>query len=163
MKRTGAANRQLVRNSVDVLALATGRVSIPDLYRLVVSAPTSPEQVRSADWRDNSFCHKCLKAADARTKTPSQERDFEIDADYFMLEYPAFSDKTRSVILSTFTSMVDVLQPRRTSRAIQRRDEHHPGGDVRRGNHFGRFAGQGVRRGWAVCPSAMEARFSEGH
>ena len=44
-----------------------------------------------------------------RTKTPSQERDFEIDADYFMLEYPALSDKTRSVILSTFTSMVDVL------------------------------------------------------
>jgi len=103
------AARQLLRASIDVLVLATGHVSVPELYRLVVSAPTSTEQVRSAEWKANSFCHRCLKDADSRPKTNSRQRDFEIDADYFLLEYPALSEKTRSVIVSTFTSMVDVL------------------------------------------------------
>lgn len=103
------ANRQLCRNVVDLLALATGRITIPDLYRLVVSAPISREQIRSDEWKAGSFCFHCLGEADKREKTPRQQSDFEIVADYFMLEYPALSDKTRSVIVSTFTSMVDVL------------------------------------------------------
>jgi type IV secretory pathway TraG/TraD family ATPase VirD4 len=103
------ATRQLVRAAIDVLVLATGKLSIPDLYRLVVSAATSVEQVRSEDWRKRSFCHFCLQEADARPKTESQAQDFAIDADYLLIEYPALSSKTRSVIVSTFTSMVDML------------------------------------------------------
>jgi hypothetical protein len=103
------ANRQLTRNAIDLLVMATGRVSIPDLYRLVVSAPTSLEQVRSDDWRSRSFCFKCLREADARPKSDRQRHDFEIVADFFLVEFAGLSDKTRSVILSTFTSMVDVF------------------------------------------------------
>lgn len=103
------AMRQLMRNLVDLLILARGRLSIPELYRLVVSAPTSLEDARSPEWRQGSFCWACLKEADERDKTPRQLRDYEIVADYLLLEYPALSDKTRSVIVSTFTSMIDVL------------------------------------------------------
>lgn len=103
------ANRQLCRNSVDLLILALGALSIPDLYRLVVSAPTSPQQVCSDAWRKTSFCYQCLEAADAAAKSPRQASDYTIVADYFLLEYPGLSDKTRSVIVSTFTSMIDVL------------------------------------------------------
>ena len=101
--------RQLMRNLVDLLVLAKGSLSIPDLYRLIVSAPTSLEEARSPEWKRDSFCYACLKQADERDKTPRQLRDYEIVADYMMLEYPALSDKTRSVIVSTFTSMIDVL------------------------------------------------------
>lgn len=103
------AMRQLMRNLIDLLVLARGGLSIPELYRLVVSAPTSPEEARSPEWKRESFCWACLKAADEREKTPRQLRDYEIVADYLLLEYPALSDKTRSVIVSTFTSMIDVL------------------------------------------------------
>lgn len=103
------ACRQLVRNVVDLLAFATGRVSVPDLYRVVVSAPTSVEQLRSESWKAESFCFRCLAEADRKPRTPQQQTDFEIVTDYFCLEYPALSDKTRSVIVSTFTSTVDVL------------------------------------------------------
>jgi hypothetical protein len=103
------ANRQLCRNAVDLLAVAKGRVSVPDLYRLIVSAPTSIEQIRSDDWRKSSFCFQCLGEADKRPKSARQQSDFALVADYFMLEFPGLSDKTRSVIVSTFTSMVDVL------------------------------------------------------
>ena len=104
------ASRQLCRNLVDLLTLSTGRVSIPDLYRLLVSAPTSSEQLRSEDWKAHSFCFRCLTDADRRPKTTRQQRDLEIVADYFLLEFPELSSKTRSIIVSTFTSMVDVLQ-----------------------------------------------------
>ncbi|MHC5542686.1 type IV secretory system conjugative DNA transfer family protein, partial [Singulisphaera rosea] len=103
------AMRQLMRNLVDLLVLGKGSLSIPDLYRLVVSAPTSTEEARSPEWKRDSFCYECLKRADERDKTPRQRKDYEIVADYLMLEFPALSEKTRSVIVSTFTSMIDVL------------------------------------------------------
>lgn len=103
------ACRQLCRNLVDLLALSVGKISVPDLHRLVISAPTSMEQVRSEEWRASSFCFQCLKEADQRPKTPRQQRDLEVVADYFLIEFAALSDKTRSVIVSTFSSLVDIL------------------------------------------------------
>jgi hypothetical protein len=103
------ANRQLIRNAVDLLALATGRISVPDLYRLVISAPSFFNQINSEHWQNESFCFQCLKEADRRAKTDSQRRDFGIVTDYFLLEFPGLSEKTRSVIVSTFTSMADLF------------------------------------------------------
>lgn len=101
--------QQLLRNTIDLLVIATGRVSIPDLYKVVVSAPTSYEQAEAEVWRKKSFCWQCLQSADAKPKTGNQAHDFQLVADYFLLEFPGLSDKTRSVIVSTFTSMIDVL------------------------------------------------------
>lgn len=101
--------QQLLRNAIDLLVIATGRVSVPDLYRVVVSAPVSPAEAADAAWRKASFCWTCLAAADAKAKTGYQAHDFPLVADYFLLEFPALSDKTRSVVVSTFTSMIDVL------------------------------------------------------
>lgn len=103
------ANRQLCRNVVDLLALAKGRIAVSDLYRAVISAPTSLEQIRSEEWRKRSDCLRWLGEADKRAKSSREAADFELVADYFMVEFPALSEKTRSVIVSTFTSMLDVL------------------------------------------------------
>lgn len=103
------ALRQLCRNLTDLLVLATGRVSIPELYALLVSAPVSLEQTESTEWRKRSLLMKHLAAAEGKPKTPQQQRDLELAADYFLLEFPALSDKTRSVVVATFTSMIDVL------------------------------------------------------
>ncbi|MFI4855552.1 MAG: hypothetical protein ACIAQF_11315 [Phycisphaerales bacterium JB065] len=103
------ANRQLCRNIVDLLILAKGRVTVPDMYRVVVSAPTSADQLAPDEWKEQSACFRWLSEADARHKTSRERSDFGIVADYWLLEFPGLSDKTRSVIVSTFTSMVDVL------------------------------------------------------
>lgn len=105
-KRT---NRQLTRNAVDLLAMATGSLSVPDLYRLVVSAPTSLEQLRSDDWKRQSFCFRCLVQAEKQTMSPQKQADFELVADFFMVEFVHLSERTRSVVVSTFTSMLDIL------------------------------------------------------
>ncbi len=103
------ARRQLTRNAIDLSVLATGRASVPQLYRLVISAPTSNEQVKSEAWRKQSFCYHCLVEADTRPKSPSQQTDLGLVTDYWLNEYPNLSDRTRSVVVSTFTSLIDVL------------------------------------------------------
>jgi hypothetical protein len=104
------ALRQLVRNCIDLSILANGSVSVPDLYRVVISLATSPAQVGDRAWQERSFAYSCLQAADGRPKPPARRRDFELCADYCLLEFPALSEKTRSIIVSSFTSMVDVFQ-----------------------------------------------------
>jgi hypothetical protein len=101
--------QQLLRNAIDLLVMATGQVSIPELYKVVVSAPTAYDQTGNDAWQRKSFCWSCLQQADATPKNKYQVHDFQIVADYFLLEFPGLSDKTRSVIVSTFTSMIDVL------------------------------------------------------
>lgn len=105
-KRT---NLQLMRNAVELLVLAKGRITVPELYRLVISAPTSYAQLHSDDWQRGSFCWECLVEADRKPKTPRQRADYELVADYVCVEWANLSDRTRTVVLSTFTSMLDVL------------------------------------------------------
>jgi len=98
-----------MRNLIDLCLMATGRVSVPELYRLVTTAPTNLEFVRSAEWRKNSACCRALTEADRRVERAAARQDLELVADYFLHEFPALSEKTRSVVVSTFTSMIDVL------------------------------------------------------
>ncbi|MEM7398089.1 MAG: TraM recognition domain-containing protein [Pseudomonadota bacterium] len=104
-----AAGNQLSRNVISLLALAEGRVSIPAIYKAVTSAPTSFEQIKSEEWRKQSFCYRMLQQADKKERTPEQDADFRLVTDYFLQEIPALSDKTRSVIFSTLTSLIDQL------------------------------------------------------
>lgn len=103
------ACKELLRNAVDLAMVANGRVTIAEIQQIILSAPTSPEQVRSEHWRTNSYCFKCLQAADKAEKTARQANDFALAADFFLISFCALSDKTRSVVISTFTSIVDCL------------------------------------------------------
>jgi TraM recognition site of TraD and TraG len=100
---------QMVRNFVNLLVLAEGQLTIDSLYRAVLSAPTSVDQACSDNWKRSSFCFRLLTSADQRPKSESQRRDLGLTADYILLEFPAISEKTRSIIVSTFTSLIDCM------------------------------------------------------
>lgn len=102
-------NRQILRAATSTLALAKGRVSCPDLQRLVLSAPTSPEQLRSPEWVASSDCMRWAREADQRPKTPAQRADFEQDMAFLIGEFPRMAEKTRSVHVSGVTTMLSVL------------------------------------------------------
>lgn len=101
-------NRQKTRNILELLVQAKGKITIPDMYRLAISAPTSFEQLQSDAWRASSFCFQCLKEADAKV-SPEKRADLQLATDFFCLEWVQLSEKTRSIVLSTLTSMLDVL------------------------------------------------------
>lgn len=104
-KRT---SRQKLTNSIEALVQAKGRITVPDLHRFVISAPTSSQELMSDEWRAKSFCFECLREADAKS-SGSRQQDLRLATDFYCLEWPNLSDKTRSIILSTVTSMLDTL------------------------------------------------------
>ena len=101
--------QQLLRNAIDLSVIATGRVSVPDLYKVIISAPMDFKQADNEAWQAKSFCWQCLQKGDEAPKQGYQVHDFKLVADYFLLEFPGLSEKTRSIIVSTFTSMADVF------------------------------------------------------
>lgn len=102
------AQRQLIRNAIEVLVQANGTVSVPELHRLILSAPQSLEERQSEAWRSSACC-QLLQQADARSTHPSRRADLALAMDYFMVEYPQLASRTRSIVLSGVTSLTDVL------------------------------------------------------
>lgn len=103
------ALKQLLRNSVDLLAIARNEIRMTELSELITSAPQSPEQLSSESWQQNSFCMRCIREGETREKTERQRHDFSVCARFWLSEYPTLSDRTRSIIVSCFTSLADVL------------------------------------------------------
>lgn len=103
------ASQQLLRNALDLLILARGRVAVAEIHRVITTTAADMAEVRSNDWRATSFCFQCLQQADRAVKTAQQAHDFELVADFFLTEWPQLASKTRSVVLSTLSSMLDVI------------------------------------------------------
>ena len=117
--------KQLLRNAIDLSIIAASDVSLPSLYRIITTAPRSPDEAASAEWRTHkdNVCYVLIEVAEkqfadavkahdtAQTKPTVEERiresDFRLTRDYWMREYPSLAIETRSVIVSTFTSMAD--------------------------------------------------------
>lgn len=99
---------ELCRNAAVLLQLGLGSVGVRAIYDLVMSAPLSPHERDSAEWRANSFCAHCLTEAE-RNCSPQDEDQLHIAANYFLHVWPTHDERTRSNISSTFTSMIDVL------------------------------------------------------
>lgn len=104
------AKDQVIRNAIDLLRLAGHRLNLFDLYRIVISAPTSTKQLICEEWQRNSFCFACLKEADHHHQSgAARGHDLRIVTDFFTSEWPELAAETRSCVGSTFTSVVDVL------------------------------------------------------
>lgn len=103
------ALKQLLRNVVDLLKIAKGRVSLPEMYDIVVSAPLSAEDLQKEQWRDSSACYQCIREAETKARGTSNERDFDMVLGYWLKEFPNLAEKTRSIIVSSFTGMADGL------------------------------------------------------
>lgn len=103
------ATTQLLRNAVDLLGAATGSVSLGELQKLVTSAPTSRDEVKSAAWQQDSFLYECVIKGQGNLGrlSASQQRDFVLSLDYWLSEFAGMDQRPRSSIVSSFTSMAD--------------------------------------------------------
>ena len=103
------ATKQLLRNAIDIVVQATGTVSLPALYRVITSSPASIAMTHNPDWQNRSFCFQCIVKGEERVKGEIEKHDFDLAARYWLSEFPTIAEKTRSIIVSTFTSMADSL------------------------------------------------------
>ncbi len=98
-------------NLVDLPLLAGLQVSLPLLRSIATTGAYTPEQVNDPEWRKTSACAAILAEADKATeKADAQTRaDFEQCRDYWQVEFPNLSEKTRSIITLTFSMLVRPL------------------------------------------------------
>ena len=107
------AMQQLMRNAIDLCMLSRGQVSTPMLAKVVASAPRNPVERDSAEWRKDSLCWKLLFEANEKSNSKQLDKwesyDFDATILYWMEEFCLLAPKTRSGIISMFTSMADLL------------------------------------------------------
>ena len=103
--------KQLLRNAIDIVAVATGSLQLDHIRELIKSAPQYPDQLESLAWLEGSFCMRCVKSALERTDPgdATRLRDVQAASDYFTNEFVTLAEKTRSIIVTMFSSMADKL------------------------------------------------------
>ncbi len=101
------AMEQLMRNAIDLCMLAKGEVSVPLLAEVIHSAPRSTAERDSEEWREKSTCWELLTKANNRKRNIWEQYDFDATVDFWLEEFTNLAPKTRSGIISMFTSMAD--------------------------------------------------------
>jgi hypothetical protein len=101
------ATEQLLRNAIDLVVLATGRLSLELMCRVVLDAPRSPAMVQSKAWHAKSACMKAIVKAKGRDLPAARASDLEMVCRYWLNEFPGLAEKTRSIIMNMFTGMAE--------------------------------------------------------
>jgi len=112
-----SAHRTQLLNLVLLCQLAGLRVSLPLMRAIAVSMPRSPAEARDPAWRAQSACWHALCEAEAATRgDPAAAADFAECRTYFTKDYVALSEKTRGVIDTMLTNLIQpfLLRPLRS-------------------------------------------------
>ena len=99
--------KQLLRNAIDLAVIAADDLDLPSLYRIITSAPRTAAEATDVSWQQSSVCYRLIEVAKDKAKEKDRESDFDLTRDYWLREFPSLAEETRSVIVSTFTSMAD--------------------------------------------------------
>ena len=101
-------------NLVELAVCAGVEVSLPRLREILSTAAVSLAQVADPAWAADSSCARHVREADKLTaKGPDDVRaDFEECSTYWLRDFPALSDKTRSSIVLGFNVLTHPLQTR---------------------------------------------------
>lgn len=102
------AVKQMLRNAIDLLTIASGAVSLPELFEIVRTAPQDSNEVASVAWKSDSICFDYIqKAEDNATKNPNLQPEYAMAAKYWLEEFPRMDNRPRSSIVSLFTTLAD--------------------------------------------------------
>lgn len=113
------ALRQMLTHAIDLVALsrdANHRLTLQEVAAVIRHAPQGSADIRDPLWTRGSACWAFLVSALQRFQAMDRDQfpvaewhDLTDTRDYWLHEFPNLADKTRSVIVSSFTSRVMAL------------------------------------------------------
>lgn len=105
------ALRQLLTNAIDLAEMAKEAIHLGDIVAVIRTAPQSRDQAQSQSWRQNSpFWNEFLVPAERNTKKNRARRvDFDETVRYWGLDFAGLAERTRSVVVSSFTAKATPL------------------------------------------------------
>jgi hypothetical protein len=102
------AVKQLLRNAVDLLSIARGVVTLPELFDIVRTAPQDMDEVKSEAWQTQSACFGYIQqAGNKAVDNPDLRAEYQMTANYWLEEFPRMDNRPRSSIVSMFTTLAD--------------------------------------------------------
>lgn len=104
--------QQMLRNSIDLVKYAgEPRLLLGTIKDVIRTAPNTLAETRSTEWQSGSVCWSLLKKAFDRSDgfSAMEKRELQSTEQYWMWEFPALSEKTRSIIVTMFSSMADTF------------------------------------------------------
>ncbi|MBX3396454.1 MAG: TraM recognition domain-containing protein [Phycisphaerae bacterium] len=114
------ARDEMLVQAIEILTFARGRLTLPELYEFVSTAPSTPAmleaEVRRAESKQPgklSFAYECLR--DAQTKLMQRQvpdakyRDLLQAAIYWQRRFPTMGARTQSSIIAHFTGIAMAL------------------------------------------------------
>jgi len=99
---------RLLYNAIEMVKLAMGPFTATDLQKFIATAAMSPQEFASEAWLDG-FHNHVLRAAYESPKTPLEQHDYELARTYWVDEFPATADRTRSSILTGVMGILHVF------------------------------------------------------
>lgn len=103
------AMNQLTRNAVDLAAVARGTPTLDLIYNIILTAPQNPDEARDNNWQRSSLCYRCIAEGERRPKSAIQQADWPQVVRFWLHEFPTLSSRTRSCVVSTFTTIADAF------------------------------------------------------
>lgn len=92
-------------NAIDLLRLAGQRVSLPNIQRVVMNAPTSATDIQNATFCQHSYCMMLLNLARDRTLTQAERSDLLQVLDYYTFDYATLDERPQSIVRASITGM----------------------------------------------------------
>lgn len=101
--------RELLLHAIEITAASGEGVRLPSLLSLIRSAPKQSSEIGSAAWQECSACWRLLRAAAEGSESwrgtePERYEDLADSVDFWLDGFPSLASKTRSIIVSSFTS-----------------------------------------------------------
>jgi len=103
------AAREMLRNAVELVNLSGEPLTLDNITRLIAEAPTSPRQLTDDDYAKSSYYVACVRKAGEKKKSARGAHDLTTAARYFENIFTNLGDRTRGSIVTTFSSVADVL------------------------------------------------------
>ena len=97
---------ELLGNCIDALYAAYGAVRLQDVFAMVHTAARSPKEGYDPKWREKSFNFQTIMRAAGDPAVPIDKEDLDAIGDYFGYNWANLSERTRSNVVATFSSMV---------------------------------------------------------
>lgn len=82
------------------------KVNVEDVYKLVVSSPSSFEQVKDQKFRESSYCFAMLRQAESRLRSESEKRQLRQATEFFLMEAIQLGSKPRGATISQVSSVL---------------------------------------------------------
>jgi type IV secretory pathway TraG/TraD family ATPase VirD4 len=99
---------RVVYNAAEIVQRALGRVTAPELQQFIGGAAQSPAELATPEWQAK-FHSQCLEAAQRNLRTSVERHDYQLALDFWIKEYPAMNDRTRSSIIAEVMGTLHVF------------------------------------------------------